>query len=530
MNETQFCRSRKEEHQIMKKSFLFQVVCVLALAVLFAGCACNKPSMLSTNFKPQMVDTTAYKPKVDNFMVILDASASMDYCYKDSNRMNTAKAIVGNLNRSLPEMSMSGALRSFGHSPSVSQDKTVLMYGPAAYNTAEFQSGLDKITKAGGNSPLSAALDAAGEDLALARGKMALIVVSDGEALGEETVASAKKLKDQFGERLCIYTIHVGDNAAGGAFLGKIAQAGGCGYAKSDGDLASSDGMFAFVKDVFLEKRLDADGDGVYDDQDRCPNTARGVSVDANGCPLDADGDGVYDNQDNCPNTPTGVRVDANGCPLDTDGDGVADYMDKCPNTPAYTQVDDAGCPVDTDQDGVADYMDKCPNTRRGAKVDASGCPLDSDGDGVVDYMDNCPGTPKGTPVDYSGCPLPQATKSAKVTDVGTWLYEDIQFDTGSAKIKPASYAVLDEIAELLVSTPSLKVEIQGHTDSAGSRDMNVRLSKDRANSVAAYLVNKGVSADQLTTEGYGPSRPIASNDSAAGRAKNRRVELKPIK
>jgi outer membrane protein OmpA-like peptidoglycan-associated protein len=404
------------------------------------------------------------------------------------------------------------------------------MYGPASYSTAGFQSGLDKITKGGGNSPLSAALDAAGEDLASAHGEIALIVVSDGEGMGEETVASAKQLKGQFGERLCIYTIHVGDNAAGGAFLGKIAQAGGCGYAKNDGDLASSDGMYAFVKDVFLAKRMDADGDGVYDDQDACPGTPVKVSVDTKGCPLDTDGDGVLDDQDACPNTVAGIKVDARGCALDSDGDGVDDNMDQCPNTPAYTQVDSAGCPLDTDKDGVADYIDKCPNTPKDAKVDARGCPLDSDGDGIVDYMDNCPDTPKGSQVDYAGCPIIKATKSAKVTDTGTWLYEDIQFDSGSAKIKTASYSVLDEIATLLTSTPGLKVEIQGHTDSTGSREMNVKLSKSRAESVKAYLLQKGVSPDQISAEGYGPIRPIASNNSAAGRAKNRRVELKPIK
>ena len=483
----------------MRKSILMALLCFFAV-VAITGCACNKPSGLLKDFQLQPIDKEAYKAKVDSFMIILDASASMDNCYKDSNRMNTAKAIVGNLNRSLPEMSINGALRSFGHSPAVSGDKTMLIYGPATYSTAGFQSGLEKITKAGGNSPMSAALDAAGEDLASTQGKIALIIVSDGEDMKEEAVDSAKKLKDQFGERLCIYTIHVGDNAAGGAFLGKIAQAGGCGYAKSDGDLASSDGMYAFVKDVFLEERLDADGDGVYDDQDTCANT------------------------------PSGVKVDTKGCPVDSDDDGVADYMDQCPSTPAYVQVDRAGCPVDTDQDGVADYMDKCPNTRQDAKVDTQGCPLDSDGDGVVDYLDNCPDTPKDTEVDYSGCPMPKATKSAKVTSAGTWLYEDIQYKTGSAKIDPASYAVLDEIADLLTKNRDFKVEIQGHTDNTGSQAMNMKLSKDRANSVAAYLVNKGVTADQLTTEGYGPSRPIASNDTAAGRAKNRRVELKPIK
>jgi outer membrane protein OmpA-like peptidoglycan-associated protein len=543
----------------MKKTFLLLILFFITAAIII-GCACNKPSMLQSGFKPQAVDAGEYQPKIDNFMVIFDASASMSYCYRDSNRFNTAKAIVGNMNHSLPEMSIKGALRSFGHSPSVSAEKTALMYGVTAYSRSGFKGGLDKIAAPGGNSPMEEALAAAGDGLASARGKIVLILVSDGEGMGEETVASAQKLKDRFGERLCFYTICVGDNPAGQALLSKIAQAGGCGYAKTDAELNSSSKMIGFVKDVFLEKRMDADGDGVYDDQDACPNTPTGTSVDGRGCPLDTDGDGVADYLDQCPNTPADVSVDAKGCPLDADGDGVADYLDQCPNTPAnvnvniegcpldadgdgvadnldrcpntpeYTQVDSAGCPLDADQDGVADYLDKCPYTRKGAKVDANGCPVDSDGDGIVDYMDNCPDTPGGTQVDYSGCPLPVATKSAKVTDAGTWLYEDIKFDSGSAKIKSASYPVLDEIAALLKGNPGLKVEVQGHTDSAGSREMNLKLSKNRAKSVVTYLLQKGVSQDQLSSEGYGPSRPMASNDSAAGRAKNRRVELKPIK
>ncbi|SHI47754.1 OmpA-OmpF porin, OOP family [Malonomonas rubra DSM 5091] len=91
--------------------------------------------------------------------------------------------------------------------------------------------------------------------------------------------------------------------------------------------------------------------------------------------PVDSDGDGVYDDQDQCPNTPKGAPVNSVGCPLDTDGDGVYDYMDQCPNTPKGAPVNSVGCPLDTDGDGVYDYMDKCPNTPRGVSVDADGCP-----------------------------------------------------------------------------------------------------------------------------------------------------------
>lgn len=89
---------------------------------------------------------------------------------------------------------------------------------------------------------------------------------------------------------------------------------------------------------------MDSDGDGVTDDLDQCPDTPKGVKVDAKGCPLDSDGDGVTDDRDQCPGTPKGVKVDGKGCPLDSDGDGVADDIDQCPNTPEGIVVDDKGC------------------------------------------------------------------------------------------------------------------------------------------------------------------------------------------
>jgi len=89
---------------------------------------------------------------------------------------------------------------------------------------------------------------------------------------------------------------------------------------------------------------IDTDGDGVFDCKDKCPNTSKGVSVGAKGCPKDSDGDGVPDYLDECPNTPKGVPVDAKGCPKDTDGDGVLDYLDECPNTPKGAEVNIVGC------------------------------------------------------------------------------------------------------------------------------------------------------------------------------------------
>ncbi|MCL4102539.1 MULTISPECIES: OmpA family protein [unclassified Fibrobacter] len=182
---------------------------------------------------------------------------------------------------------------------------------------------------------------------------------------------------------------------------------------------------------------LDSDKDGVIDDLDKCPNTPAGsvvfydgcidttgtrlkaeedarnkakadsaVSANARALILDLDGDGILDDKDKCPNTPAGVPVDSTGCPMDFDHDGVNDAQDKCPNTPAGTPVDSVGCPMDFDHDGVPDHLDKCPNTPVGIEVDINGCKMDSDKDGIPDTQDKCPGTPEGMPVDSIGCSL----------------------------------------------------------------------------------------------------------------------------
>ncbi|MDR3653739.1 MAG: thrombospondin type 3 repeat-containing protein [Paludibacter sp.] len=295
----------------------------------------------------------------------------------------------------------------------------------------------------------------------------------------------------------------------------------------------------------------DADGDGVPDKLDKCPNTPKGVKVDAFGCPVDTDGDGVADYQDKCPNTPAGVKVDANGCPLDTDGDGVADYLDKCPDTPAGVKVDANGCPFDSDGDGVADYLDKCPDTPAGVQVNAEGCPLDTDGDGVADYLDKCPNTPKGVAVDANGCPLDRdgdgipdyldkcpdvpgvaANKGcpevkAETKKIFAQALQGIQFESSKDVIKKSSYSILNQVVKVLKENPSYNVEINGHTDSQGVAAKNLDLSQRRAEAVKAYLTKNGIDASRLTAKGFGQTMPIADNGTAAGRAKNRRVEFK---
>ena len=185
---------------------------------------------------------------------------------------------------------------------------------------------------------------------------------------------------------------------------------------------------------------------------------------------------------------------------------------------------------ADSDGDGVTDDKDKCPNTPSGVKVDMNGCPLDSDKDGVLDHLDKCPGTPMGVKVDADGCPIPVPTKSAEVTEAGTWIYKDIQFEVNKADLKESSIPTLNEIVDALNAQSGLNIEIQGHTDSTGAHDYNVGLSQRRAQSVRNYLISKGIDPSRMTSKGYGPDRPIASNTTKEGRARNRRVEINPLR
>ncbi len=313
------------------------------------------------------------------------------------------------------------------------------------------------------------------------------------------------------------------------------------------------EGTFGILWAFGGQPAADSDGDGVKDRRDKCPDTPRGAVVDAMGCPLDGDKDGVPDGIDKCPDTKPGMAVDASGCPKDSDGDGVNDALDKCPGTPKGAKVDSAGCPVDSDGDGVADGIDKCPDTPKGAQVDATGCPKDSDGDGVPDGLDKCPDTPKGAQVDAAGCPkdsdgdgvpdgtdkCPDTPKGKKVDEKGceilfdevrsTLVLKGVNFEFNSADLTPNSRTILDSVAASLREWKEIRVEVAGHTDSIGSDGYNKTLSQRRAESVRKYLVSKGVDGSRLTAKGYGESKPIADNGTDAGRAENRRVELKKL-
>lgn len=232
--------------------------------------------------------------------------------------------------------------------------------------------------------------------------------------------------------------------------------------------------------------------------------------------PKDRDGDGVLDADDKCPDVKGLASLQ--GCP-DRDGDGIADADDKCPDIKGLAKYN--GCPVpDTDKDGVNDEQDKCPTVAGVARY--QGCPIpDSDNDGVNDEEDKCPATPG--PASNQGCPeIKQA-----VIDKINYAAKNILFATGSTKLLPASFKSLNEVAKIMNDDASLMLDIDGHTDNTGTADKNQALSENRANAVKAYLASKGVAESRMTATGHGQDSPIADNKTAAGRTKNRRVEMK---
>lgn len=259
---------------------------------------------------------------------------------------------------------------------------------------------------------------------------------------------------------------------------------------------------------VFLFGCPDRDADGLADRDDECPDLHGPIRT--GGCP-DTDHDGLADAVDFCPDVAGLLQF--LGCP-DFDGDGIEDALDRCPLVKGLETF--AGCP-DTDGDGITDSLDKCPLVKGLATF--GGCP-DSDGDGIEDALDKCPYA-IGT-AENKGCPeLKKAVRQQIAKAV-----RNIQFETGSDQLTAQSVTIVEELAEILKGYPNYKVDIAGHTDSQGADKKNLLLSERRANRCMEKLIELGIEATRLTAKGFGERKPIATNKTADGKAKNRRVEF----
>lgn len=325
-------------HRNVKTFFL-----VLVGMILLSSCASHQ----LPPFQAQQVDTTGYVQRFDNFMVLFDASQSMSYpWYSKNKRLYVGQDVARRLNETIPAFPMKAGLLAFGHATCDRHDAMPFLYEFQDYNQAEFSQAIHKLECANGKTLITGAINSASGTLRQGKGcGNAVIIISDGkrEYMDGDPVEAVMNLKKRYGNRVCVFTIHVGDDSDGKELLKDIADASECGFSVNASAIMDSAAMADYVAKVFLGP--DSDGDGVTDECDECPDTPQECEVDEVGCPLDSDGDGVPDCIDKCPDTPQGMVVNEVGCP-DTDGDGVYDNIDECPNTPAGVRVDARGCPM----------------------------------------------------------------------------------------------------------------------------------------------------------------------------------------
>jgi OOP family OmpA-OmpF porin len=212
----------------------------------------------------------------------------------------------------------------------------------------------------------------------------------------------------------------------------------------------------------------------------------------------------------------------------DFDGDGVVDRLDRCGATPKGCTVDEFGCPSDEDGDGVCDGLDKCPGTPPRMKVNAQGCAQSQ-----LAATPPPPAAPKE--VERPAPPPPAAAPPVseverQLVEGGRIRLENVYFETASANLLPESAATLDEVGRALEKFPSLRIEVQGHTDTRGSAAYNLKLSQARAESVRSYLLDHfQLQPDNLMARGYGETEPETAEKNEEELLRNRRVVLKAL-
>lgn len=460
-----------------------KIACLfVCLVFLFAGCG-GKDNIVeispSTNFKYTKMSAEDYTQKVDTFVVILDASDSMEEVYMEGSeerKIDTAMKFLHSMFNTIPDLEFTAGFRVFGMPKIPHSDDTPILY----WLTDTDRSGLlDSLkgVKTGRNYYSSLALslnrtannlltvdsrpapgdktlahrgvDATDKMFKAPRGKIAVIVVGDGNDNPDAAQLAGDMMKKRFGDRLNLYTVVVGNELSGRQSLEALARSGG-GFAVASNDLTAASSMQGFVEKILVAP--------------------------------------------------------------DEDNDGVADSSDQCPGTPAGVMANMDGCTPDTDRDGVYDYLDRCPRTPYGLAVNAMGCPADTDADGKYDDQDQSPTTPEWV----------NDLKWGSVSPAVRYL----RYDVNAHALRPWMYAMLDEYVAYLNINTGKTLHVRGFTDDVGGKSANLGLSKKRANAVRDYLLKSGIDASRLSVSYHGIEMPMADPNTIEGRNLNRRVEL----
>ncbi len=269
----------------------------LATAIAVAGCAGNEPVYQPKAFSPVPIDSTAYVPAVDAFVILMDTSSSM--AENQNRHFFAAKDAVNAMNQTIPELGYQGALVTFGPGCLLDKGLARIWYGPATYSTADLGAALGKIQCAGGVTPLDRGFDASASAPAAVQGKTAIFVVSDFRDIDSKKAMKAlDALNDKYQGRICVHAVQLGEDKKATAFRDSLGGASNCSSAINATSIASSAALSDYITKTLLmaaPKTGDADGDGVADDRDRCPTTPPGARVNSVGCWWLGDEDVLFD-------------------------------------------------------------------------------------------------------------------------------------------------------------------------------------------------------------------------------------------
>jgi len=238
----------------MSKQPLLFLSAILSVGLL-AGCA-SSPSYTPNSFQAAAIDTQAYAPKVDSFVVLLDVSSSMLDKYQDNMKFHIANDFVANFNQTVPPMDYEAGLLTFGKGSgcSLGDGTADLVYGMTSYQGSDFATGLNSVERAGGTTPMDKGINATTEALSAESGAVAVILVSDFWRINPKPVmAAVSALKAQHGDNLCLYPVKVGDATLADPVIADMIGLAGCGTSMNAADLASPGAMASFVTEVLLK-------------------------------------------------------------------------------------------------------------------------------------------------------------------------------------------------------------------------------------------------------------------------------------
>lgn len=491
----------------MKKIF-FTILVICITVMIMSGCSNRKSgSMLQRSHQMienalAMFDHPVYTydpskisplpapdipPVIQTIVFIFDSSISMNEPYAGLAKIQHAKLILEGMNNALPQIPLKTIFYKVSSCPCLENKPVQTIFPLKRYDRLEVRDAINGSRFVSSESLIAKSLIQCKRDLASVNDRIAVIIITDGNTFDSSPIEAAKSLYHEFGARIGLYPVFIGNLPQGKRLVNKMADQSVCGFVQRSDCLLDNTCMHRFIHRVIYApsyKKRDRDGDGINDQFDSCPTTPAGNVVDSSGCSPDSDGDSISDDRDECPQTPPGTIVEANGC-----------------------------APKDRDNDGVLDKEDQCLDTPAGAIVDSNGCTKpDQDQDGILDIKDDCTDTPIGASVNSRGC----------------WVISDLQFAPGKWELNFSHKNSLQEVIDIMKQNPDLRIEIQGHTDNTGSEDLNKKLSSYRAMSVMKYLMQKGIKTSRLTFMGYGSEKPITNNNTPKNRAMNRRVEFNP--